>query len=123
MRGLARTRPAKSVHGIGWASFVHMLEDKARLYGRGFHRIGRFTPASQLCCLCGLNDGRKPLHARIWRCPGCGARLDRDISAAVNAAKAAGPAVTACGAQVRPALVPAQRGDAGTRPTLRREVA
>jgi putative transposase len=123
VRGLARTRLAKSVHDVGWASFVHMLEYKARLYSRGFHRIGRFTPTSQICCLCGLKDGRKPLHVRVWRCAGCGAWLDRDINAAVNVAKAAGLAVTACGAQVRPELVPAQRGEAGTHPKSRREVA
>ncbi|MFF4097730.1 RNA-guided endonuclease TnpB family protein, partial [Streptomyces sp. NPDC001834] len=31
-----------------------------------------------------------------------------------NVAKAAGLAVSACGARVRPGLVPAQRGEAGT---------
>jgi len=45
-----------------------------------------------------------------------GAWLDRDINAAVNVAKAAGLAVTACRAQVRPDLVPAQRVEAGTHP-------
>ncbi|MEV5644760.1 RNA-guided endonuclease TnpB family protein, partial [Streptomyces flaveolus] len=43
--------------------------------------------------------------------------LDRDINAAVNVAKAAGLAVTACGAQVRRAPVPAPRSEAGTHPT------
>ena len=71
VRGLARTRLATSVHDVGWASFVHMLEYKARLYGRGFHRIGRFTPTSQICCLSRLKDGRKPSHIRIWQCMGC----------------------------------------------------
>ncbi|MEU7314230.1 hypothetical protein ABZ653_08050, partial [Streptomyces sp. NPDC007083] len=42
--------------------------------------------------------------------------LDRDINAAVNVAKAAGLAASACGAQVRRAPVPAPRGEAGTRP-------
>jgi len=102
---------------------VHMLEYKARLYGRGFRRIGRFTPTAQICCLCGVKDGRKPLQIRIRRCVGCGAWLDRDNNAAVNAAKAAGLAVTACGAQVRPAFVPAQGGEAGTHPKLRRDLA
>jgi putative transposase len=114
--GLARTRLAKSVHDAGWASFLHMLEYKARLYGRDFHRIGRFTPTSQTCCQCGASDGPKPLHVRAWRCPGCGAWLDRDINAAVNVAMAAGLAVTACGAQVRPEPVPAPRREAGTHP-------
>ena len=123
VRGLARTRLAKSIHDAGWSGFVAMLEYKARLYGRELHRIGRFTPTSQTCCLCGVKDGPKPLHVRIWRCRACGAWLDRDINAAMNVAKAAGLAVTACRAQVRPELVPAQRGEAGTHPKSRPEAA
>jgi putative transposase len=119
VRGLARTRLAKSVHDAGWSGFVGMLEYKARLYGRAFHRIGRFEPTSQTCSACGMRDGPKPLHVREWQCPACGAWLDRDINAAVNVARAAGLAVTACGAQVRPGLALAQRDEAGTHPTSR----
>jgi len=116
VKALGRTRLAKSVHDAGWSSFVAMLEYKARLYGRGFHRIGRFTPTSQTCSACGTKDGPKPLHVRAWQCPSCGAWLDRDINAAVNVAKAAGLAVTACGAVVRPGPALADRGEAGTHP-------
>ncbi|MEU3478902.1 RNA-guided endonuclease InsQ/TnpB family protein [Streptomyces sp. NPDC033754] len=116
VKGLARTRLAKSVHDAGWAAFVAMLEYKAALYGRTFIRIGRFEPTSQVCCVCGVKDGPKPLHVRVWECRGCGVVLDRDINAAVNIARAAGLAVSACGAQVRPVHVPAQRGEAGTHP-------
>ncbi|MDV5147655.1 RNA-guided endonuclease TnpB family protein [Streptomyces sp. SBC-4] len=119
VKGLARTRLAKSVHDAGWAAFVAMLEYKAALYGRTFIRIGRFEPTSQVCCVCGVKDGPKPLHIRVWTCQGCGTVLDRDINAAVNIAKAAGLAVTACGAQVRPVRVPAQREEAGTHPKPR----
>ena len=113
--GLARTRLAKSVHDAGWSGFVGMLEYKARLYGRTFIRIGRFEPTSRTCSACGAKNGPKPLHVREWICPACGARLDRDINAAVNVARAAGLAVTACGAQVRPGASPsAQRSEAGT---------
>jgi putative transposase len=115
--GLARTRLAKSVHDAGWSSFVNMLEYKARLYGRQFHRIGRFEPTSQTCSACGAKDGPKPLYVRSWQCQICGVWLDRDINAAVNVAKAAGLAVTAYGAQVRPGAMPrAQRSEAGTLP-------
>jgi len=123
VKGLVRTRLAKSVHDAGWASFVTMLEYKARLHGRQFHQIGRFEPTSQVCSACGMKDGPKPLHVRIWQCHGCGALLDRDINAAVNIAKAAGLAVTACGAQVRPGPAPAQRGETGTHPISRQEAA
>jgi putative transposase len=123
VKGLARTRLAKSVHDAGWAAFVAMLEYKARLYGREFHRIGRFEPTSQVCSACGVKDGPKPLHVRAWQCHRCGACLDRDVNAAINVARAAGLAVTACGAQVRPGPVLAQRSEAGTHPKSHREAA
>ena len=123
VKALARTRLAKSVHDAGWAAFVAMLEYKARRYGRQFYRIGRCTPTSQTCSACGAKDGPKPLHVRIWQCKSCGAWLDRDINAAANVAKAAGLAVTACRAQVRPDLVPAQRSETGTHLKPRSEAA
>ncbi|GGO46126.1 transposase [Streptomyces daqingensis] len=114
VKGLARTRLGKSVHDAGWSAFVGMLEYKAARYGRTFVRIGRFEPTSQVCSVCGVKDGPKPLHVRVWTCGACGAVLDRDVNAAVNVAKAAGLAVSACGAQVRPERVLAQRVEAGT---------
>ncbi|MDX3234099.1 transposase [Streptomyces sp. ME03-5709C] len=119
VKGLARTRLAKSVHDAGWSAFVNMLEYKAARYGRTFVQIGRFEPTSQMCSVCGVKDGPKPLSVREWTCGACGACgtvLDRDINAAVNVAKAAGLAVSACRAQVRRAPVPAPRSEAGTHP-------
>jgi putative transposase len=117
VKGLSRTRLAKSIHDAGWSGFVGMLEYKARLYGRAFIKIGRFEPTSRTCSACGTKDCPKPLHVRVWQCPACGTWLDRDINAAVNVAKAAGLAVTACRAQVRPgASLLAQRSEAGTLP-------
>jgi putative transposase len=123
VRALGRTRLAKSVHDAGWSTFVAMLEYKARLYGRGFHRIGRFEPTSRTCSACGVKGDAKPLHIRAWQCPACGAQLERDINAAVNVARAAGLAVTACRAQVGPGRALAQRGEAGTHPKSCREAA
>ncbi|MGW4804131.1 RNA-guided endonuclease InsQ/TnpB family protein [Kitasatospora sp. NPDC004272] len=116
VKGLARTRMAKSVHDAGWSRFVAMLEYKAARYGRQFIRIGRFEPTSQVCSHCGVKDGPKPLNVREWTCRACGVVLDRDVNAAVNVARAAGLAVTACRAQVRRAPVPAPRDEAGTHP-------
>ena len=116
VKGLARTRLAKSVHDAGWSAFVAMLEYKAARYGRTFVKIGRFEPTSQVCLRCGVKDVPKPLSVRVWTCSACGALLDRDINAAVNVAKAAGLAVSACGAQVSPGLVPAPRRETGTHP-------
>ena len=93
---------------------MHMLEYKAVRYGRTLVKVGRFEPTSQVCSQCGVKDGPKPLHVREWTCAACGAVHDRDHNAAKNVKTAAGLAVTACGAQVRPGLVPAQRDEAGS---------
>ncbi|MGQ4360866.1 RNA-guided endonuclease InsQ/TnpB family protein [Streptomyces sp. SAS_272] len=114
VKGLARTRLARSVHDAGWSQFVAMLEYKAVRYGRTLVKIGRFEPTSQTCSACGVKDGPKPLHIREWTCTACGRVHDRDHNAAKNVKTAAGLAVAACGAQVRPGIVPAQRNEAGS---------
>ncbi|GAB2867425.1 hypothetical protein GCM10022221_80290 [Actinocorallia aurea] len=97
---------------------IGMLEYKAVRYGRTLIRIGRFEPTSQVCSVCGVKDGPKPLDVRSWICQRCAAVHDRDVNAAVNVARAAGLAVSACGARVRPGVIPAQRGEAGTHSKL-----
>ncbi|EFE78503.1 transposase [Streptomyces filamentosus NRRL 15998] len=67
VKGLARTRLAKSVHDAGWSQFVSMLEYKAQRYGRRLIKIGRFVQTSQTCHVCGRIDGPKPLHVRTRR--------------------------------------------------------
>ncbi|MEV5574083.1 RNA-guided endonuclease TnpB family protein [Spirillospora sp. NPDC052269] len=117
VKGLARTRLAKSVHDAGWSAFCSMLEYKAARHGRWFGRIGRYEPTSQVCSTCGVKDGPKPLHVRHWTCPHCDTVHDRDHNAAINIL-AAGRAdrSNACGGEIRPALVLAHADEAGTHP-------
>ncbi|TGB13431.1 RNA-guided endonuclease TnpB family protein [Streptomyces sp. MZ04] len=115
VNGLARTKLAKSVHDAGWGAFLAMLDYKARRYGRTLITIGRFEPTSQVCSACGHRDVPKPLHVREWTCPACGTVHHRDVNAARNVKTAAGLAVAACGAPVRPEPVLAQREETGSR--------
>jgi putative transposase len=103
VKGLARTRLAKSVHDAGWGMFTRMLEEKATRYGRTFVKVDRFFPSSRLCSVCGAIDGPKPLSVRTWKCV-CGTTHDRDVNAARNIL-AAGRAerLNACGGTVSPA--------------------
>ncbi|MEV6108308.1 RNA-guided endonuclease TnpB family protein [Streptomyces sp. NPDC051940] len=112
--GLARTRLAKSVHDAGWSQFISMLTYKAERYGRTLIKISRFEPTSQVCSTCGVKDGPKPLNVREWTCTACGTVHDRDTNAAINVKQAAGLAVTACGAPVRPGAIPARREETGS---------
>ncbi|WP_245839076.1 RNA-guided endonuclease InsQ/TnpB family protein [Nocardia donostiensis] len=104
VKGVARTRLAKSVHDAGWGLFTRMLEDKAHRYGRHFSKVDRWFPSTQLCSVCGVLGGKKPLHVREWTCT-CGITHDRDVNAARNIL-AAGRVerLNACGETVRPAV-------------------
>ncbi|TDD87500.1 transposase [Actinomadura darangshiensis] len=84
VKGLARTRLAKSVHDAGWSAFTGMLEYKTRRYGRTFVRVDRTFASSQICSQCGHRDGPKSLQVRQWACEQCGADHDRDVNAARN---------------------------------------
>jgi putative transposase len=112
---LARTRLAKSIYDAGWAQLLRLTDEKAQHYGRTFHKIGRFTPTSQTCSACGVNDGPKPLHIRTWQCGSCGAVHDRDVNAALNIL-AAGRAErrNACRGTIRPGATLADPGETGT---------
>jgi putative transposase len=113
--GLGRTRLAKSVHDAGWASFTAMLEYKAARYGRTFVRVDRFFPSTRMCSQCGRVNEKMALDVRSWACP-CGSYHDRDVNAALNI-KAAGRAdFNDRGAQVRPPVTVAPRGEAVIHP-------
>jgi putative transposase len=113
--GLGRTRLARSVHDAGWSAFTAMLEYKARRHGRAFGRTGRWEPTSQVCSACGVKDGPKPLHVRVWTCPACGVVHDRDVNAARNIlALGRRDRLNACGGDVRPGLALAVAGETGS---------
>jgi putative transposase len=115
VKGLARTRLAKSVHDAGWSTFVRLLQEKADRYGRTFGKVDRFFPSSQMCSTCGVVDGPKPLSVRTWTCV-CGTTHDRDTNAAMNIlAEGRSERLNACGAGVRPPRVGAVGCEPGSR--------
>lgn len=92
---------ARAISDASWAELRSMLEYKCSWYGRELIAVDRFFPSSKTCSACGLIREKLPLNVREWTCEGCGARHDRDVNAAATLL-AAGLAVSACGAGVRP---------------------
>ena len=76
---------SKSIGRMSWSIFTKFLEDKCKLTGRTFQKIGKFYPSSQICSCCGYQNKKiKNLSIREWICPECGAFHDRDVNAAKN---------------------------------------
>lgn len=92
---------ARAISDAGWSELRGMLEYKCAWYGRDLIVVDRWFPSSKMCNTCGALAEKMPLHVREWAC-GCGAVHDRDVNAARNLVTAAGLAVDACGADVRP---------------------
>ena len=89
VRGLARSRLAKSILDAGWGAFLIILSCKAASAGGQVIRVNpRFT--TQQCFKCG-ELVEKSLSVRTHICPQCGYVADRDINAAQNILKAGAP--------------------------------
>ncbi|MEO0853518.1 MAG: RNA-guided endonuclease TnpB family protein [Cyanobacteria bacterium J06648_11] len=118
VKGLVRTRLAKSFSDAGLGQFVTMVEAKCNRYGRHFVKVDRFYPSSQVCSACGHRDGKKPLNIRRWQCSQCGTSHDRDVNAAVNIKVAGGLSETrnGCGDGVSPEATRAVVCEAATHP-------
>ncbi|MFF3468976.1 RNA-guided endonuclease InsQ/TnpB family protein [Streptomyces sp. NPDC002619] len=106
---------ARAISDASWSEFRSMLEYKAAWYGREVIAVDRWFPSSKLCSTCGTLQDKMPLHVRTWTCD-CGTTHDRDVNAAKNLL-AAGRAVAACGAGVRP-----QRSSPGGQSAMKQEV-
>jgi putative transposase len=100
---------ARAISDAAWRDMRAMLAYKCEWYGRDLIVTGRWYPSSKTCSGCGHYAGPIPLNVREWECANCGIRHDRDINAAVNIT-AAGLAVLACGAGVRPARESSRAG-------------
>ncbi|MBB5807227.1 IS605 OrfB family transposase [Saccharothrix ecbatanensis] len=102
VRNMLRNRSlAHAISDASWSDLRSMLEYKCDWYGRDLVVVDRWLPSSKTCSDCGHLMDTLPLGVREWTCPGCGVSHDRDVNAARNIL-AAGRAVTACGAGVRP---------------------
>ncbi len=85
IKGLARTRLAKSIHDAGWGQFLSILKNKAENAGLSVIEVSP-NGTSQECSNCG-HKVKKPLSQRMHNCPVCHTILCRDLNAAINIRK------------------------------------
>lgn len=69
---------------LGAGELFRQIAYKAAWRGVTVVVADRFYPSSQLCSSCGYRKRDLTLRDRIFVCPACGLRLDRDDNAAIN---------------------------------------
>jgi putative transposase len=82
IKGLAKTRLAKSISDAGWGQFISILIVKAENAGLKVIAVNP-NGTSQECSSCGTKV-IKPLSERMHRCPICKISLCRDLNASIN---------------------------------------
>ena len=85
IKGLMKSKLAKSFQDVSLSEFIRQLEYKCLWYGKTLSKIDRFYPSSQICSNCGYkNKDVKNLSIREWTCANCGTHHGRDINASTN---------------------------------------
>lgn len=84
LKGLMRTRLAKSFSDVAIGEAVRQLDYKTNWYGGILQKVDRFYASSKLCSSCGSKNDKLTLKDREWDCANCGAHHDRDGNASIN---------------------------------------
>ncbi|MEH1852871.1 MAG: transposase [Nostoc sp.] len=82
VKGLAKSRLAKSVNDAGWSQFISILTVKAVNAGLKLIPV-KASGTSQECSNCGTKV-QKTLSQRTHDCPNCQVSLCRDLNASIN---------------------------------------
>ncbi|HUG85990.1 MAG TPA: RNA-guided endonuclease TnpB family protein, partial [Euzebya sp.] len=91
-RGWARGRGFnRAILDTGMGTVRRLLGYKTAWYGSQLLIADRWYPSSKTCSSCGARKPSLRLDERSYTCTACGATLDRDLNAAINLARLAGP--------------------------------
>ena len=91
----------------GFYEFRRQLTYKSEWYGSKLTVVNRFYPSSKTCSNCNEIKKDLKLKDRVFKCPHCGHKMDRDLNASMNLKKMAlGYTVSACGETQTNGIVP-----------------
>lgn len=75
---------AKAIQEQSFYSFKATLSYKAKLKNIQIIEVPRFYPSSKICSCCGSIKSDLKLSDRVFICPECGNKMDRDLNASMN---------------------------------------
>ena len=85
VKGMMRNQHlAKAIAAQRFNRLSAKLKRKAEIIGIEFREVDRFYPSSKTCHACGHIHKSLKLKDRVYICPACGYREDRDYNASLN---------------------------------------
>lgn len=75
---------AKAIQEQSFYSFKTTLSYKAKFNNIQIIEVPRFYPSSKTCSVCGTVKSDLKLSDRVFICPECGNKMDRDLNASMN---------------------------------------
>jgi len=75
---------SKAIQEQCFHKFISILEYKSKFNGIEFVRADRFYPSSKTCSCCGEIKKDLKLKDRVFICPSCNYKIDRDKNASIN---------------------------------------
>lgn len=85
VKGMLKNRHlSKAIQEQCFHKFISILEYKSKFNGIEFVKADRFYPSSKTCSCCGAIKKDLKLKDRVFVCPSCNARMDRDKNASIN---------------------------------------
>ena len=83
-QSLAQTIGYTNLLDSAFAKFRSCLDYKLDWEGKRMIAVQPEKPTTKLCHVCGAVNENVPRSKRFWICPNCGARLSREVNAAIN---------------------------------------
>ena len=75
---------ARAVQEQSFYTFKEILSYKAKSNNIRIVEVPRFYPSSKTCSVCGTVKSDLKLSDRVFICPECGNKMDRDLNASIN---------------------------------------
>ena len=85
VKGMTKNhRLAQAVNDVSFGELRRQIEYKAETNGVKVTKADRYFASSKTCSVCGEKKEDLTLSDRTYRCPHCGAVIDRDLNASLN---------------------------------------